>query len=207
MQYAPTKPSEIAMADDNVDRQRRSIRLADYDYSQDGTYFLTLCVHDRACLFGEVVDGVMRINELGQVTTSEWLRTPVLRTQVVPDEFVVMPNHFHAIITVEITSRGVLPYAHPRFRSPSQTVGAIVRGFKSATTKRINEIRGKPRTAVWQRNYYEHVIRNESELSRIREYIANNPHQWSLDRENPQKGVCQYAPTDGIEDIFGGIRP
>ena len=68
-------------------------------------------------------------------------------------------------------------------------------------------MRNSPGAPVWQRNYYEHVIRNESELTRIREYIANNPLQWSLDRENPQKGVYQYAPTDGIEDIFGGIRP
>lgn len=195
------------MADDNFDRQRRSIRLAHYDYSQDGAYFLTLCVHDRACLFGEVVDGAMRLNELGALVAPEWLRTATIRPQVALDEFVVMPNHFHIIIAIEDSRRGVLPYARPRFQSPSQSLGSIVRGFKSATTKRINEIRGTPGTAVWQRNYYEHVIRNESELIRIREYIANNPHQWSLDRENPQKGVDQYAPTDGIEDIFGGIRP
>jgi len=206
MQYAPTQPSEIAMADDNVDRQRRSIRLAHYDYSQDGAYFLTLCVHDRACLFGEVVDGVMFLNELGQMVTSDWLRSPVIRPQIVLDEFVVMPNHFHAIVTVEISGRGVLPYAHPRFQSQSQSLGAIVRGFKSATTTLINAMRNFPGAPVWQRNYYEHVIRNESELTRIRDYIVNNPYQWSLDRENPQKGVCQYAPTDGIEDI-GGIRP
>jgi putative transposase len=181
MQYAPAKPSEIAMAGDNVDRQRRSIRLADYDYSQVGAYFVTLSVHDPACLFGEVVDGVMCLSELGQIVTSHWLRSPDNRPQVVLDEFVVMPNHFHAIVAIEGSRRGVLPYAHPKFHSPSQTVGAIVRGFKSATTKRINEIRGKPKTAVWQRNYYEHVVRNGSELIRIREYIVINPHQWSLD--------------------------
>ena len=207
MQYAPTNPSEIVMADDNVNRQRHSLRLADYDYSQAGAYFVTLSVHDRACLFGEVVDGVTRLKKHGHVITSEWLRTPVLRPQVALDEFVVMPNHFHAIIAIEDSRRGVLPYAHPRFQSPSQTVGAVIRGFKSATTKQINESRGTAGAAVWQRNYYEHVIRNDDELTRIREYIANNPFQWSLDRENPQKGVYQYAPTDGIESIFGGIRP
>jgi REP element-mobilizing transposase RayT len=195
------------MADDNVDRQRRSIRWAHYDYSQEGAYFLTLCVHDRACLFGAVVDGAMRFNELGALVASEWLRTATIRPQVALDEFVAMPNHFHAIIAIEDSRRGVLPYAHPRFRSPSQSLGSIVRGFKSATTTLVNSMRNSPGTPVWQRNFYEHVIRNESELSRIREYIANNPHQWSLDRENPQKGVYQYAPTDGIEDIFGGIRP
>ena len=164
-------------------------------------------MHDRAGLFGKVVDGVMRLNELGALVATEWLRTATIRPQAVLDEFVVMPNHFHAIIAIENSRRGVLPYARPSFRSPLQSLGAIVRGFKSATTRLINEIRGTPGTVVWQRNYYEHVIRNDGELIRIREYITNNPLRWSLDRENPQKGVCQYAPTDGIEDIFGGIRP
>lgn len=71
----------------------------------------------------------------------------------------------------------------------------------------INAMRGAPGTAVWQRNYYEHVVRDHSELQRIREYIVNDPAQWALDRENSQTGVYQYAPTDGIESIFGGIRP
>lgn len=149
----------------------------------------------------------MRLNDLGALVVSEWLRTATVRPQVALHEFVVMPNHFHAIVAIEDSRRGVLPYAHPRFQSPSQSVGSIVRGLKSATTTLINSARNSRGAPVWQRNYYEHVIRNESELTRIREYIANNPHQWALDRENPQKGVYLYAPTDGIEDIFGGIRP
>ena len=195
------------MVDNNFHSQRRSIRLAHYDYSREGAYFVTLSVHDRACLFGEMMDGVMRLNKLGQVIHSEWVRTSGLRPQVRLDEFIVMPNHFHAIIAVEESRRGVSPYAHPSFRSPSQTLGAILRGFKSATTKMINVMRGTPGTAVWQRNYYEHVVRDDLELQRICEYIVNNPSQWALDRENPQTGVYQYAPTDGIESIFGGIRP
>ncbi len=145
------------MAGDNVDRQRRSIRLAHYDYSQDGAYFLTLCVHDRACLFGEVVDGVMFLNELGQMRHFRLAsESSIIRPQIVLDEFVVMPNHFHAIVTVEISGRGVLPYAHPRFRSPSQSLGSIVRGFKSATTTVINSMQNSPGAPVWQRNFYEH---------------------------------------------------
>ena len=197
----------IAMADDNINRRRRSIRLPGYDYSENGAYFVTLCVRDRACLFGEVVDGVMQLIELGGVISSEWFRTPVLRLQVVLDEFVMMPNHFHAVIAIEDSRRGVLPYARPRFRSPAQSLGSIVRGFKSATTTLINPVRNSPGAPVWQRNYHEHIIRNDGELTRIREYIVNNPAQWALDRENPEKGVYQYAPTDGIESIFGGIRP
>ena len=94
-----------------------------------------------------------------------------------------------------------------KFQSPSHTLGAMVRGFKGSTTKSINELKGTPEAILWQRNYYEHVIRDDHELQRIREYIANNPAQWTLDKENPEKGVYQYAPTDGIESIFGGERP
>ena len=195
------------MSQGNYSRQRHSFRLPYDDYSQSGVYFVTICVHDRRCMFGEVKDRATFLNELGQLVVSEWLRTPVVRPQAVLDQYVVMPNHVHAMIAIEDSRRGVSPYARPIFRSPSQTVGAIVRGFKSATTRRINEIRGTAGRMIWQRNYYEHVVRNDNELARIREYIANNPLQWSLDRENPEKGVYQYAPTDGIESIFGGFRP
>ena len=195
------------MVDDNGNRKRRSIRLLDYDYGREGAYFVTLCVHDRGCLFGEIVDGAMQLNECGALVASEWSRTTAIRPQVVLDEFVVMPNHFHAVIAIADSRRGVLPYARPSFDRRRGALAAIVRGFKSATTKTINSMRKSPGAPVWQRNYYEHVVRNDEELQRIREYIMNNPLQWSLDWENPEKGVYQYAPTDGIEAIFGGIRP
>src|SRR3990170_162851 len=205
---------------DRDKHRRRSVRLRGYDYGRAGAYFVTLCAHDRASLFGEIVDGVMRLNDLGRVVDSEWLKTPRMRPQVELDEHVVMPNHFHAILVVVDMGRGVLQYA-PTLRSPSLTVGAIVRGFKSAVTKRINQIRQTPGVAVWQRNYHEYVIRSEGELVRIRQYIADNPAQWELDRENPAvretermgdrslagRGVSPYAPTDDIETIFGGVRP
>jgi hypothetical protein len=108
---------------------------------------------------------------------------------------------------------GAYCHTHLHFRTPSQTIGAIVRGFKSAATKRINEIRKTPGARLWQRNYYEHVIRNDDELSRVREYIVNNPGEWNLDRENPdgkqnpRSGVRQRAAIDEIESICDGIRP
>jgi len=195
------------MTAQGANRQRRSIRLSHYDYGESGAYFITFCVRNRACLLGDIVDGAMVLNELGKIVAAEWLRTPALRPNVALDEFVVMPNHIHAIITLASSRRGVLHTPSEKFESPAQTLGAIVRGFKSATTRLINVMRATPGTAVWQRNYYEHVVRDDSELQRIREYIVNNPVQWALDRENPQTGVYQYAPTDGIESIFGGIRP
>jgi putative transposase len=165
---------------------RRSIRLKDYDYSQAGAYFVTICTNKES-LFGEIEDGEMRLNQYGSIVHEEWLRTAELRNNIQMDAFVVMPNHMHGIIMITDDGRGVLQYAPTKsFRSPSQTIGAIVRGFKSTTTKRINELRGSFGTSVWQRNYYEHVIRDEDDLNRIREYIQNNPLNWDQDENNPR---------------------
>ncbi|PIP11995.1 MAG: transposase [bacterium (Candidatus Stahlbacteria) CG08_land_8_20_14_0_20_40_26] len=164
---------------------RHSIRLNHYDYFQPGAYFITICTHNRKCMLGNIVNGEMRANKFGRIIETEWLKTPQIRKNVELDEYVVMPNHFHAILF--IIRRGVLQYAPTnKFRSPSQTIGSIVRGFKSAVTKRTNKLRNTPGIPVWQRNYYERVVRNENELNRIREYIQNNPLKWELDRENPK---------------------
>jgi REP element-mobilizing transposase RayT len=143
----------------------------------------------------------MIINDFGRIAYDEWLNTFQIRSNVELDKFVVMPNHIHGIMI--INCRGVWPYAptlglqynrgmgisqcHPtaEFRSPSQTIGAIVRGYKSAVTKKINTLRNTPKMPFWQRAYYEHVIRNEDDLNQVREYIINNPLKWELDRENP----------------------
>ena len=188
-------------------RRRRSIRLPHYDYAQRGVYFITLCVQHRRSLFGDVIDGSMVLKNLGESVATEWRRTSEIRPNIVVDEFVVMPNHLHGLIVMEPLRRGVSHTPGGKFRSPAQTVGAIVRGFKGSTTRLINELQGTPGVMLWQRNYYEHIVRHDRELQRIREYIANNPAQWALDRKNPEEGVFQYAPTDGIEEIFGGIRP
>jgi len=169
-----------------TDRQRRrSVRLLGYDYSQAGGYFITICTQNRRCLFGKIVGDVMLLSDIGRIVESEWLRTPSFRPQIELDEFIIMPNHFHAIVLIP-DCRGVLQYAPThRLVSPSQTIGAIVRGFKGATTKRINTARGTPGEPVWQRNYYDHVIRNEDDLAATRGYILNNPPAWALDEENP----------------------
>ncbi len=166
---------------------RHSIRLQGYDYSQAGAYFVTIVTRDRACMFGHVVDGEMRMNELGKVVRDEWFRSGKIRSelQLNPDEFVAMPNHIHGIVwivdheIVRATGRSPLPNG-PAPRS----LASFIAGFKSAVTKRINEQRTMPGVPVWQRNYYEHIVRNDHELDRIREYIVNNPLQWTLDREN-----------------------
>jgi len=168
------------------EQHRRSIRLKDYDYSNAGAYFVTICAHKRRCLFGEMIKGDVKLNQYGRLVEFEWGETAELRDNVALDASVIMPNHVHGIVF--ITGRGVLQYAPTKsqFRSPSLTIGAIIRGFKSAATKRINETRHMPGAPVWQRNYYEHIIRDEKKLKKTREYIINNPLQWELDEENPQ---------------------
>lgn len=128
-------------------RNRRSIRLRDYDYSSPGEYFITICTHNRECLFGEVVDGEMVLNDFGKIAHEEWFRTESIRDNVELDVFVIMPNHMHAIFgikaninefgkpTVGAYSDTPLHESNSKFKLPSKTVGAIVRGYKSTVTK------------------------------------------------------------------------
>ena len=171
-------------------KQRRSIRLRHYDYSRAGAYFITVCTDGRELLFGEVIDDEVKLNALGRIAAEEWLKSAQVRTEIELDTWVVMPNHIHGIVMItddrRKSDRSVAP-SGPRPRS----LGALMAGFKSAATKRINTMRGTPGASVWQRNYYEHVIRNESALNRIRQYITDNPAKWSEDPENP-------AVRDGV---------
>lgn len=143
--------------------------------------------------------GDMQLNGLGDIARDEWLKTADIRAEVVLDEFVVMPNHFHAIVWIvggnsvnrdDVGAHSRAPLQKPTtLHRPARSLGALVAGFKSAVTKRINEQRGTPGSVVWQRNYYEHVIRNESGLNDIRSYIQTNPAGWAEDAENPARWV------------------
>lgn len=176
-------------------RSRQSIRLRDYDYSLQGAYFVTICALNRKCLFGQVVNADMMLNEAGQVVKEEWLKTAALRPLVKLDQSVVMPNHFHAILMIidepQDTARQGTARRAPtveRFGRPvSGSLSTIVRAFKSAVTNRINAKQGTPGGVIWQRGFYEHVIRDEDSCNRIREYIDCNPLLWDLDRDNPQR--------------------
>jgi len=158
---------------------RHSNRLRDYDYSQGGAYFVTICVLQRECLFGEIVDGEMIMNETGRIVLAAWTDLPNHYKHIILDEYVVMPNHFHGII--DIVRVGLKPAPTEKQHALSE----IIRGFKTFSSRRINVFRNKPGCSVWQRNYYERVIRNENELSRAREYVVNNSLKWELDKENP----------------------
>jgi len=169
--------------------QRRSIRLKGYDYSQAGLYFVTICCQDRICRFGKVVNGEMILNEYGQIAYNEWLKTPDIRKNVELDEFVIMPNHIHGIIRLmdwgELHSSGlhsseISGVRGTPLRSPSQTVGAIIRGYKSSVTKQLGLLDFGEK--LWQRNYHDHIIRDEQSHKRISEYIINNPAKWTGDK-------------------------
>ncbi|RJP64479.1 MAG: transposase [Candidatus Abyssobacteria bacterium SURF_17] len=213
--------------------KRRSIRLREYDYSEVGAYFITICVRDKKFLFGVIEDGKMMVNDAGSMVIHAWndlsARFPFLQM----DESVVMPNHIHGIVGIMggIGCRGepcvrpmssivanqrnktnpsepsnlgehkVRPYSLESSRSSprgtaNDSVGRIIQAFKSITTVRyahgVKEhgwewFSGR----LWQRNYYEHVIRNEDEMSLIREYIVGNPMQWEVDRENPAADIAE----------------
>ena len=166
---------------------RRSIRLSGYDYRQAGAYFITVCTHNRTMLFGDVVNDEMRLSEAGRIAEEIWQEIPDHFGNVVIDAFVVMPNHIHGIIVIMDDHVGAR-HASPlhRTRQPSQpTLGTIVGSYKSAVSKQINKHRSTPGAPVWQRNYYEHIIRNEAALHNVRHYIVNNPAKWADDPNNP----------------------
>jgi len=176
------------MTYDPTRHHRRSIRLPAYDYAQDGAYFLTVVTHQRQCLFGEIVDGEVLVSAYGEAVAQEWLRSTQMRHEIQLDAFVVMPNHIHGIAIIggqTVGAHGRAPlHRAPLHRSP-RSIGSFVAGFKSAVTRRINEMRGTRGLPVWQRNYYEHIIRDEEQLNRVRQYVIDNPLRWEDDVENP----------------------
>jgi REP element-mobilizing transposase RayT len=213
-----------------AEHHRRSIRLKEYDYSLPGSYFITNCTQDHVCLFGEIINGEMILNEMGKIIADEWIKSAKIRNEIQFDEWVIMPNHFHAIavisrvisrrddrpvipekitlpivtkqddrpvipekITLPIVTkqddRPVIPTvaippiisARPNGPKP-QSIGALMAGFKSAVTTRINRLRRTPGVNIWQNNYWEHIIRDENECNRIRQYIIENPRNWDNDK-------------------------
>jgi REP element-mobilizing transposase RayT len=176
---------------------RRSIRLPQYDYAQPGVYFVTICTHKHECVLGEVVDGVMILNDWGIVADRFWDEVSAHFDGIAIDAHVIMPNHMHANIVIvrdpiregEVASPALATTraTEPGGETPplQPTLGQIVAYYKYQTTKAINLMRGMPGAKFWQRNYWEHVIRNEAEMDRIREYIETNPARWSDDQLHP----------------------
>jgi len=217
----------ITMSYNPERHHRRSMRLSGHDYSSAGFYFITTCVHQRQCLFGDIAAGQMQLNELGKIVDHEWQRSQQIRPEFKFHEWVVMPNHFHAIIeiptapvrTTRRSSSSLAPHRSSsqisnrpqkfsqqptaetiNLQNPSnqdfikqtivpvqpsmrpKSISSLMAGFKSTTARQINQIRQAPGTSVWQRRFYDHIIRNEIALQTIRRYIVSNPANWSRDR-------------------------
>jgi putative transposase len=166
---------------------RRSIRLKKYDYSREGLYYITLCVKDRFHLFGQIINEQMALNEYGEIVKTEWLKIPETRPNIQLGEYIVMPDHFHGIIIIGADSVGAIlggaihespqPNESPLQRR-KMVLPKIIGRFKMVSSKQINLLRNTPGIPVWQRDYYEHIIRDERAFLNISSYIINNPRNW-----------------------------
>jgi REP-associated tyrosine transposase len=171
---------------------RRSIRLKKYDYSQCGYYFITICAQNREHLFGEIIsDRKMKLNNAGEMIQTIWNKIPEYYPNILTDAFVVMPNHIHGIINT-VGADSISARTDPEKRAEmdsAPTLGAVVQMFKRySTIEYIKMVKQHIVPAfskrIWQRNYWEHIVRNENELNCIRDYIRSNPHKWETDKLN-----------------------
>jgi REP-associated tyrosine transposase len=193
---------------DTRKHHRHSIRLPNYDYSQPGAYFVTIVAWHREYLFGEVVNGEMRLNDVGKIVQWEWLELPKRLCFIELGAFIVMPNHFHGILIFHenagatrqgltkarsgeapgprVNAEGIDGSPLPRGPQPA-SLAVIMAQFKSRVTKRLWKIPSLKGTQIWQRNYYEHIIRSERDLQNKTGYVEANPMLWEKDEENPRK--------------------
>ena len=145
--------------------RRRSLRLKDYDYSTPAFYFLTMCTHQRKHIFGSIERATINLTDCGRIVDSCWRSVRTAFDFIEPDAFVIMPNHFHAVLRLN--------------EGNTTQLSVIVRKFKSASARKCNAVLGLSQNHIWQRNYYEHIIRKERELNLIRLYVDMNPALWS----------------------------
>lgn len=200
---------------DSEKHHRRSIRLKEYDYTLPGAYFVTICTEKRKCLFGEISNDTMQLNKSGTIIHTCWNNIPKHFVHARLDAYIIMPNHIHGIIIIterdcnnnangrgeafstsnELRQNFVTENAsplHPHLMNQphgtfSGSLGAIMQNFKSVSTRKINQSNNTPGVTLWQRNYYEHIIRNENSLNIIRRYIMYNPLMWAYDMDNPER--------------------
>ncbi len=175
-----------------VRSNRQTLRLPGYDYASPGAYFVTVSTHMRGRALGRVTRAnAVRLTQLGGIVTDEWRRSALIRSEITSDAFVVMPDHVHGIVWItDSTPNGAdepgdvsgIVSGTNRPQSPSRTLGAMVRSFKAAVTRRARRQRLSGPGPLWQRNFYERVIRDERELAAARQYIRDNPTAWNLVR-------------------------
>ena len=173
----------------NTALHRNSTRLREYDYASSGAYFVAICTAQRAHLFGEIVDEKIILNDVGQIALEEWRLSSQIRAELALDEFVAMPNHLYGIVWIPEEDASRLAHAAAVLRvgatgamsSAKKSLGAFIVNFKAAVTKRARAASSKADLHIWQRGCHYHVVRNTSDLERIRTYISTNPLEWHLD--------------------------
>lgn len=197
------------MPDDDSRHFKGTVRLPFLHYNESGAYAITLVASNRECLFGIIESERIVANEFSLIVLREWMKSPTVRPGLTVDVFCLMPTHLHGIVWLpdgntaashaqmghgQIPRGSVGEDAHSCAALPrgsrvrgKHSISSLVAGFKATTTKRINEVRGTPGQAVWQPKFYDHVIRNEEDLFHQRQYILDNPLQWELDKENPNR--------------------
>lgn len=177
---------------------RRSIRLKGYDYTEPGAYFITICTSKREYLFGHIQDEKMHLNRYGEVVQFNWNNLPKSYPHVQLDEFIIMPDHIHGIIMLKDPVGAGLPTIESLTKNPYKPAPTpqkrhglpeIIRSLKTRSATRINQLRSTKGNPVWQRGYYEHIVRNQQALSNIRRYIINNPSKWQKDKLNSSNGA------------------
>jgi putative transposase len=175
---------------------RRPPRLTGFDYARPGAYFVTICTHGRACLLSEVRDFQVRKTQIGEVVSECWLELPSSYSFVELDVFIVMPNHFHGILWIGEENLG------------KKSLGQIIASFKARSASRILK-EGLTAHKVWQSDFFEHIVRTEKDLIRIREYIANNPENWANDHNNPSYSGGYISPFEKYENVMptSWLRP
>ena len=173
--------------------QRKSPRLKDYDYTQEGAYYVTICTHKRYLWFGNITENTIKLSPQGQIAYDRWLHIPHHHPHVDLDMFVVMPNHIHGIIVItkppltdaiikSTDDAGIVPTQSPKKRTlVAGSLSAVIGSYKSGVTRRIREQQGDLDDTLWQKSFYEHIIRNDDDLNRIRKYILHNPAKWAED--------------------------
>ena len=173
---------------------RKSIRLKNYDYSKNGYYFITICSKNRECLFGEIRRGTIfcALNQGGRIVDQCWKEIVIHYENVIIDEFIIMPNHINGIIIINndrfqdiLGVQNIEPLRRNQFQHiiPG-SIGSIIRGFKIGVTKWFRN--NTDIHQIWQKGFYEHIIRNDDELNNIRKYIQDNPHKWEEEKNNPE---------------------
>jgi len=180
------------MDEKRISHNRQSNRLQGYDYSSPGAYFVTIVSRNRLPIFGGIISGEVHVSRIGKIVKDCWLEIPKHFQSVTLDEYVIMPNHLHGIVIIDEHHRVGARHASPNSTNdkntkpkgtPIQSLGAIIGSFKSAATKRIHKEGLIKDQFIWQRNYYEHVIRDDEDYLRIVEYIQFNPITWENDQE------------------------